>query len=194
MDGLRVRVTFCWSPASPQRSIQLNASSIPRCNDRKALECRNQATVLERRIENIRAGAPAPVQGAIDLLEVTNRHSESCRLSARFGSPTMRFCNFFSQDSFMFLGARRCYDLRQRRALARLIDAISSAFLLARSVLGCSAASLRAAPSSRTCLLWPQRKVREHRQMVRGHQSSPVTMESRIVYSQVVVHVHVVQV
>ena len=44
--------------------------------DRKALECRNQATALERRIEEIRAGAPAPVQGAIDLMELTSRAAD----------------------------------------------------------------------------------------------------------------------
>jgi hypothetical protein len=46
--------------------------------------------------------------------------------------------------------------------------------------------------SSRPCFLWPQRKVREHRQMVRGQQRSPVTMESGMVDFQVVIHVHVV--
>jgi len=44
--------------------------------DRKALECRNQATTLERRIEEIWASAPAPVQGAIDLLELTSRAAD----------------------------------------------------------------------------------------------------------------------
>jgi hypothetical protein len=40
----------------------------PEMYDRKALECRNHATSLERRIE-IRASAPTPVQGAVDLME-----------------------------------------------------------------------------------------------------------------------------
>ncbi len=44
--------------------------------DRKALECRNQGTALERRIEEIRAGTPAPVQGAIDLMELTSRAAD----------------------------------------------------------------------------------------------------------------------
>ena len=44
--------------------------------DRKALECRNQVTALECRIEEIRAGAPAPVQGAIDLMELASRAAD----------------------------------------------------------------------------------------------------------------------
>jgi site-specific DNA recombinase len=44
--------------------------------DRKALECRNQAAALERRIEEIRVGAPAPVQSAIDLMAVTSRAAD----------------------------------------------------------------------------------------------------------------------
>jgi len=34
---------------------------------------KNQATTLARRIEELRTGAPAPVQGAIDLMELTSR-------------------------------------------------------------------------------------------------------------------------
>jgi hypothetical protein len=41
--------------------------------DRKALECQNQATALGRRIDEMRAGAPAPAQGAIDLMGLTSR-------------------------------------------------------------------------------------------------------------------------
>ena len=48
----------------------------PEMYDRKALDCQNQATTLARRIEEIRAGAPAPVQGAIDMMELTSRTAE----------------------------------------------------------------------------------------------------------------------
>src|ERR1700733_16308068 len=48
-------------------------ASAPRCTTTKALECRNQANALERRIEEICAGASAPVQGAINLMELTSR-------------------------------------------------------------------------------------------------------------------------
>jgi hypothetical protein len=45
--------------------------------DRKALECQNQATALGRRIDEIRAGAPAPAQGAIDLMGTNQPYSRS---------------------------------------------------------------------------------------------------------------------
>jgi site-specific DNA recombinase len=48
----------------------------PEMYDRKALECRNQATALERRIEEIRAAAPAPAESAIDLMGLTSRAAE----------------------------------------------------------------------------------------------------------------------
>ncbi len=48
----------------------------PEMYDRKALECRNQATALEQRIEELRAGAPARVQGAIDLMELASRAAD----------------------------------------------------------------------------------------------------------------------
>jgi hypothetical protein len=41
--------------------------------DRKALECQNRATALGRRIDEIRVGAPAPAQGAIDMMALTSR-------------------------------------------------------------------------------------------------------------------------
>ena len=45
----------------------------PEMYDRKALEYQNQTTALGRRIEEIRAGAPAPAQGAIDVMALTSR-------------------------------------------------------------------------------------------------------------------------
>ena len=48
----------------------------PEMYDRKALECRKQVTALERRIDDIRARAPAPVQGAIDLMELASRAAD----------------------------------------------------------------------------------------------------------------------
>ena len=48
----------------------------PEMYDRKALGCQNQATTLARRIEEIRAGAPAPAQGAIDVMALTSRTAE----------------------------------------------------------------------------------------------------------------------
>jgi hypothetical protein len=48
----------------------------PEMYDLKALECRNQVTALERRIDEIRAGTPAPAQDAIDLMELTSRTAD----------------------------------------------------------------------------------------------------------------------
>jgi len=48
----------------------------PEMYDRKALDCRNQATALARRIQEIRDATPAPVQSAIDLMELTSRAAD----------------------------------------------------------------------------------------------------------------------
>jgi hypothetical protein len=48
----------------------------PEMYDRKSLECQNQATALGRRIDEIRAGAPAPAQGAIDMMALTSRTAD----------------------------------------------------------------------------------------------------------------------
>ena len=44
--------------------------------DREALECQNHATAFGRRIDEIRAGAPVPAQGAIDLMGLTSRTAD----------------------------------------------------------------------------------------------------------------------
>jgi hypothetical protein len=44
--------------------------------DRKALECQNQATALGRKTDEIRAGTPAPAQGAIDMMALTSRTAD----------------------------------------------------------------------------------------------------------------------
>jgi CRISPR/Cas system-associated endoribonuclease Cas2 len=48
----------------------------PEMYDRKALECRKQATAVARRIEEIRATAPAAAQSAIDLMGLTSRAAD----------------------------------------------------------------------------------------------------------------------
>ena len=48
----------------------------PEMYDRKAQECQKQATAVARRIEEIHAHTPAPVQNAIDLMELTSRAAD----------------------------------------------------------------------------------------------------------------------
>ena len=51
-------------------------ASSPEMYDRKAKECQNQATPLGRKIDEIRAGTPAPAQDAIDMMALTSRTAE----------------------------------------------------------------------------------------------------------------------
>ncbi|MGB6944390.1 MAG: zinc ribbon domain-containing protein [Bryobacteraceae bacterium] len=48
----------------------------PEMYDRKALGCQNQATALGRRIDEIRAGTPAPARSAIDMMALTSRTAD----------------------------------------------------------------------------------------------------------------------
>ena len=48
----------------------------PEMYDRKAQECQKQATAVARRIEETRASTPAPVESAIDLMELTSRAAD----------------------------------------------------------------------------------------------------------------------
>ena len=48
----------------------------PEMYDRKASDLRGQSAVLSRRVDEIRAAAPAPVQDAIDLMDLTSRAAD----------------------------------------------------------------------------------------------------------------------
>ncbi len=48
----------------------------PEMYDRKAFDCRNQSNALARRIEEIRTTTPAPIQSAIDLMDLTSRAAD----------------------------------------------------------------------------------------------------------------------
>jgi site-specific DNA recombinase len=55
---------------------RLEGRITPEMYDRKASELRGQSLSLSRRIEEIRAAAPAPVQDAIDLMDLTSRAAD----------------------------------------------------------------------------------------------------------------------
>jgi site-specific DNA recombinase len=97
----------------------------PEIYDRKALECRNQATTLERRVEEIRASAPAPVQGAIDLMELTSRaadlflvqppHEKQAFLRLVLKSAAWRHGELQTQFEEPFENLRRSNQLSRRK-------------------------------------------------------------------------------
>ena len=55
---------------------RLEGRITPEMYDRKASDLRGQSQVLSRRIDDIRAAAPAPVQDAIDLMDLTSRAAD----------------------------------------------------------------------------------------------------------------------
>jgi site-specific DNA recombinase len=55
---------------------RLEGRITPEMYDRKASDLRGQSLALSRRIEEIRAAAPAPVQDAIDLMDLTSRAAD----------------------------------------------------------------------------------------------------------------------
>jgi DNA invertase Pin-like site-specific DNA recombinase len=97
----------------------------PEMYDRKALECRNHATSLERRIEGIRASAPAPVQGAIDLMELTScaadlilaqpSHEKQAFLRLVLKSAAWRHSELHTQFEEPFENLRRSNQLSRRK-------------------------------------------------------------------------------
>jgi site-specific DNA recombinase len=97
----------------------------PEMYDRKALECRNHATALERRIGQIRAGAPAPVQGAIDLMGLTSRaadlfaiqppHEKQAFLRLVLKSAAWRHGELQTQFEQPFENLRRSNQLSRRK-------------------------------------------------------------------------------
>jgi len=97
----------------------------PEMYDRKALECQNQATSLERRIEGIRASAPAPVQGAIDLMELTScaadlilaqpSHEKQAFLRLVLKSAAWRHSELHTQFEEPFENLRRSNQLSRRK-------------------------------------------------------------------------------
>ena len=93
--------------------------------DRKALEFRNQATALERRIEEIGTGAPAPVQSAIDLMTLTSRaadlfviqlpHEKQAFLRLVLNSAAWRHGELQTQFEEPFENLRRSNQLSRRK-------------------------------------------------------------------------------
>jgi hypothetical protein len=61
---------------SAQYEDRLEGRITPEMYDRKARELREQALELSRRINEVQASAPAPVQDAIDLMDLTSRAAD----------------------------------------------------------------------------------------------------------------------
>ena len=93
--------------------------------DRKALECQNQATALGRRIDEIRAGTPAPAQGAIDMMALTSRtadlfliqppHEKQAFLRLVLKSAAWRHGELQTQFEEPFENLRRSNQLSRRK-------------------------------------------------------------------------------
>jgi site-specific DNA recombinase len=97
----------------------------PEMYDRKAQECQNQATALGRKIDEIRAGTPAPAQGAIDMMALASRtadlfmiqptHEKQAFLRLVLKSAAWRHGELQTQFEEPFENLRRSNQLSRRK-------------------------------------------------------------------------------